>query len=116
MRLSSLVSLLERLLLMSGSIAFQIREHLPLTEVDNLVSDSRKVTKGSILLGVEGEHSDGHDFRPGGTFFRGGSLALRTSPKNIDIPQLICPDVRRNMGRVALCCTTNPLSGLQDDR
>ncbi len=32
------------------------------TEISNIVSDSRKVTEGSLFVCIEGTHSDGHDF------------------------------------------------------
>jgi len=113
MRLSSLVSLLEK-----GPLDVRIHsvsdpEHLLLTEVDNLVSDSRKVTKGSIFACVEGEHSDGHDFAQAALSSGAAALLCEHPLKNIDIPQLICPDVRRNMGRVASMLYNEPASGLK---
>lgn len=113
MRLSSLVSLLEK-----GPLDVRIHsvsdpEHLLLTEVDNLVSDSRKVTKGSIFACVEGEHSDGHDFAQAALSSGAAALLCEHPLNNIDIPQLICPDVRRNMGRVASMLYNEPASGLK---
>ncbi len=113
MRLSSLVSLLEK-----GPLDVRIHgasdpEHFLLTEVDNLVSDSRKVTKGSIFACVEGEHSDGHDFAHAALSLGAAALLCEHPLNDIDIPQLICPDVRRNMGRVASMLYSEPVSRLK---
>jgi len=113
MKFSSLVSLLEKSPLDVGIHSTSDSGYLSLTEVDNLVSDSRKVTKGSIFACVEGEHSDGHDFAQAALSSGAAALLCEHPLNDIDIPQLICPDVRRNMGRVASLLYDEPVSRLK---
>ena len=112
MKLSCLVSLLGKSPLDVKIHSGEGPEKLLLTEVENLVSDSRKVGKGSIFACVEGEHSDGHDFA--NEVILSGAVALLCERRlDIDIPQLICSDVRRNMGRVASLLYGDPVSKLK---
>ncbi len=111
MKLSSLFSLLEK-----SPLDITIHDagdcgRSDQTEVCELVSDSRKVRPGSIFACVEGEHSDGHDFAQSAVS-SGASLLICGHPLNIGIPQLICGDVRRNMGRVASVLYGEPSSRL----
>lgn len=112
MKLSCLVSLLEKSPLDVKIHSGKNPEKLLLTEVENLVSDSRKVVRGSIFACVEGEHSDGHDFA-NEVILSGAAALLCERRLDIDIPQLICPDVRRNMGRVASLLYRDPVSKLK---
>ncbi len=82
------------------------------TEIFNLVSDSRKVRAGSVFACVEGDHSDGHDFAYS-AFSSGASVLLCEHPLEINVPQIICSDVRRNMGRVASLLYGEPSSKLK---
>ncbi|MGE4445095.1 MAG: UDP-N-acetylmuramoyl-L-alanyl-D-glutamate--2,6-diaminopimelate ligase, partial [Synergistaceae bacterium] len=113
MKFSTLVSLLKKKPLDVRIHSTSDPGNLPLTEVDNLVSDSRKVTKGSIFACVEGEHSDGHDFAQAALSLGAAALLCEHPLNDIDIPQLICPDVRRNMGRVASILYDEPVSRLK---
>ena len=112
MKLSSLFSLLEKnpldIMIHSAGDAGSA-EH---TEVFDLVSDSRKVRSGSIFACVEGEHSDGHDFA-NSAICSGATLLLCEHTLDICIPQIICSDVRRNMGRVASLLYGDPSSKLK---
>jgi len=112
MKLSCLVSLLEKSPLDVKILSGEHPEKLLLTEIENLVSDSRKVVKGSIFACVEGEHSDGHDFAQE-VISSGAAALLCERCLDVDIPQLICPDVRRNMGRVASLLYRDPISKLK---
>lgn len=113
MKLSSLVSLLEKTPLDIRIYSASCPGNLIEAEVDNLVSDSRKVTKGSIFACVEGEHSDGHAFAQAALSLGAAALLCERPLNNIDIPQLICTDVRRNMGRVASLLYDEPVSRLK---
>ena len=113
MKFSTLVSLLKKSPLDVRIHSTSDPGNLLLTEVDNLVSDSRKVTKGSIFACVEGEHSDGHDFAQAALSLGAAALLCEHPLIDIDIPQLVCPDVRRNMGRVASILYDEPVSRLK---
>nr|MBP9560016.1 UDP-N-acetylmuramoyl-L-alanyl-D-glutamate--2,6-diaminopimelate ligase [Synergistaceae bacterium] len=113
MKFSTLVSLLKKSPLDVRIHSTSDPGNLLLTEVDNLVSDSRKVTKGSIFACVEGEHSDGHDFAQAALSLGAAALLCEHPLIDIDIPQLVCPDVRRNMGRVASKLYDEPVSRLK---
>ncbi|MDY9921986.1 MAG: UDP-N-acetylmuramoyl-L-alanyl-D-glutamate--2,6-diaminopimelate ligase [Synergistota bacterium] len=113
MKLSSLVSLLEKSPLDVRIHSASDPRYISLAEVDDLVSDSRKVTKGSIFACVGGEHSDGHDFAHAAISSGAAALLCEHPLNDIDIPQLICPDVRRNMGRVASILYSEPVSRLK---
>ena len=69
-------------------------------EISQLVSDSRKVFPGSIFACVKGDHSDGHDYA-GKAFASGASALLCERRLDLQLPQIISEDIRRNMGIVA---------------
>lgn len=112
MKLSCLVSLLEKNLLDVKVYSGDNPDRLSLTEVKNLASDSRKVVKGSIFACVEGEHSDGHDYAQS-VISLGATALLCERRLDVDIPQLIFPDVRKNMGKVASLLYGDPASKLK---
>ena len=110
MKLSSLVSLLEQSPL---EVRFHCSsgEDAASVEISSLVSDSRVVTAGSLFACVPGDHTDGHGFA--GAAVRSGAAALLCEyPLDLEIPQIICPDVRRSMGRVASILYGEPSSKL----
>ncbi len=111
MKLMKLLSLLEKSTL-------GIKVHVPASVIDpyeidiiSLVSDSRKSTPGTLFACVKGDHSDGHDYASRAVSM-GASVLLCEHKLDIDVPQIICPDVRRNMGTVASLLYDSPLSKL----
>ena len=113
MKLSSLVSLLEKSPLDIRFHCASYLEDIPDPDVNDLVSDSRKARNGSIFACVEGEHSDGHLFALKAHSLGATALLCERPLYDIDIPQLICTDVRRNMGRVASLLYDEPVSKLK---
>ena len=69
-------------------------------EIYQLVSDSRKALPGSIFACVKGDHSDGHDYAVK-AFGSGASALLCERKLDLQVPQIISEDIRRNMGIVA---------------
>lgn len=69
-------------------------------EISQLVSDSRKALPGSIFACVKGDHTDGHDHAEQ-AFGAGVSALLCERKLDLDLPQIISKDIRRNMGVVA---------------
>lgn len=69
-------------------------------EIGALVSDSREVCPGAMFACVRGEHVDGHDFAAEAK--SAGAVALLCERKiDTELPQIICDDARRAMGKAA---------------
>jgi UDP-N-acetylmuramoyl-L-alanyl-D-glutamate--2,6-diaminopimelate ligase len=81
------------------------------TDIVSLVSDSRKSAPGTIFACVRGDHSDGHDYAAKAVE-AGASAIMCEYPLDLAVPQIICPDIRRNMGAVASLLYDSPLSKL----
>ncbi len=63
--------------------------------------DSRRVAPGSLFVVSQGRRFDARRFVPE-ALRRGASALLLEAPiEGVDVPQLICPDPRRAMGRAA---------------
>jgi UDP-N-acetylmuramoyl-tripeptide--D-alanyl-D-alanine ligase len=68
--------------------------------VDAIVSDSRRVDYGTLFAALPGSQVDGHDFAA--TAVQMGAVALLVSRRlELDVPQLVVPDVLRAMGQLA---------------
>ena len=80
-------------------------------EISQLVSDSRKVIPGSIFACVRGDHSDGHDYAEK-AFTSGASALLCERKLDLQVPQIISEDIRRNMGIVASVLYDEPVKKL----
>ena len=75
-----------------GSVALEIRE---------LAYDARAVTRDSLFFCIPGARADGHDFA--GSAVEHGAVALVVERVlDIDVPQLVVPDVRAAMPRAAI--------------
>ena len=69
-------------------------------KVDSVVTDSRKVHYGALFAALPGSQVDGHDFAPSAVEL--GAVALLVERHlDLDIPQLIVPDVLRALGKLA---------------
>ena len=80
-------------------------------EITQLVSDSRKALPGSIFACVKGDHTDGHDYAE--KAFKLGTSALLCERKlDLQVPQIISKDIRRNMGAVASILYDEPIKKL----
>ena len=110
MKLSRLVALL-------GNSPVEIRVYTPEgmeafdPEITSLVSDSRKVVQDSIFACVRGEHRDGHDYAAK-AIADGASALLCERQLDLNVPQIICSDIRRNMGVAASILYDSPVSKL----
>lgn len=80
-------------------------------EISQLVSDSRKVIPGSIFACVKGDHTDGHGYAEK-AFASGASALLCERKLDLQIPQIISEDIRRNMGTVASILYNEPAKKL----
>jgi UDP-N-acetylmuramoyl-tripeptide--D-alanyl-D-alanine ligase len=68
--------------------------------VDAIVSDSRRVDYGTLFAALPGSQVDGHDFAA--TAVQLGAVALLVNRRlDLDVPQLVVPDVLRALGRLA---------------
>lgn len=96
--------------------------HLPLhkgrlvEETDPFVMDagynSMSVGKDSLFCCISGERKDGHDFATE-AIHRGASALLTERPLDLEIPQIISPDVRRDMGRLSSIIHGSPSEKLR---
>jgi UDP-N-acetylmuramoyl-L-alanyl-D-glutamate--2,6-diaminopimelate ligase len=69
-------------------------------EIGDLAYDARAVGPGALFFCVPGSRADGHDFAPEAV--ANGAVALVVQrPLDLDVPQLVVPDVRRAMAPVA---------------
>ncbi len=82
-------------------------------EVNFLTADSRKVTAESVFACVKGDHCDGHDFAAAAVRQGAAALVCERRLEDINVPQIICADVRRYMGRIASCLYGRPADKLK---
>jgi UDP-N-acetylmuramoyl-L-alanyl-D-glutamate--2,6-diaminopimelate ligase len=69
-------------------------------EIGDLAYDARAVGPGALFFCVPGSRADGHDFAPQAV--ENGAVALVVErPLELEVPQLVVPDARRSMARVA---------------
>jgi len=69
-------------------------------EIGDLAYDARAAGPGSLFFCVPGSRADGHDFAADAV--ANGAVALVVErPVDLDVPQLVVPDVRRAMAPVA---------------
>src|SRR5438094_7246216 len=69
-------------------------------EIGDLAYDARAAGSGSLFFCVPGTRADGHDFAADAV--ANGAVALVVErPVDLDVPQLVVPDVRRAMAPVA---------------
>ncbi len=100
MKMSELLSKLEKTDLKYRLLLPENHDPLNDPEITQLVSDSRKVVPGSIFACVRGEHADGHEYAER-ALNSGASVMLCERGMILDVPQIIAEDIRRNMGVVA---------------
>lgn len=68
--------------------------------VSDVTHDSRRVTPGSLYVAVRGGRADGHDFAASAV--AAGAVALCVDhPVSSGVPELVVPDTRQVMGRLA---------------
>jgi len=68
--------------------------------VDAIVSDSRRVDYGTLFAALPGDQVDGHDFAEAAVQM--GAVALLVNRRlELDVPQLVVPDVLRALGQLA---------------
>jgi UDP-N-acetylmuramoyl-L-alanyl-D-glutamate--2,6-diaminopimelate ligase len=80
-------------------------------EVSNLAYDNRRVTPGTLFFCVPGFTRDGHDFA--GEAVAAGAVALVVQrPLDLDVPQIVVPDVREAMALAAARFNGDPTSEL----
>ncbi len=72
----------------------------PDTEVRGLAIDSRQVKPGDLFAALPGSRVDGHGF-VAPAVQAGAAAALVAHQLDLDCPQLVVPDVRQAMGRIA---------------
>lgn len=72
-----------------------------------LTHDTRTLVPGSLYVALRGERFDGHDFAYDATM-RGAGAVLVDHEVKVDVPQVIVPDTRLALARIA--------AGLQRDR
>lgn len=80
-------------------------------EIDDVHFDSRRVTDRSLFCCVPGAVSDGHDHA--GAAIDGGAIALLVERVlDVDVPQIVVPDVRTSMATVAAAVHGDPSHAL----
>jgi UDP-N-acetylmuramoyl-tripeptide--D-alanyl-D-alanine ligase len=68
--------------------------------VDAIVTDSRRVDFGALFAALPGSQVDGHDFAPAAVQL--GAVALLVNRRlELDVPQLVVPDVLHALGQLA---------------
>jgi len=111
MKLKKLLELLEKSSMDIRIIIPDSSDSIGETDIKGLVSDSRKSAPGMIFACVRGDHIDGHDYAAKAVE-AGASVLMCERRLDIDVPQIICSDIRRNMGKAASILYEAPLSKL----
>jgi UDP-N-acetylmuramoyl-L-alanyl-D-glutamate--2,6-diaminopimelate ligase len=89
----------------------QVAHRAPV-DVLELAYDTRAVTPGTLFFCVRGASADGHAFAP--TAAAAGAVALVVDrPLEVELPQLVVPDVRQAMPRAATLFFGEPTSELE---
>ncbi len=68
--------------------------------IDEVTSDTRKVTAGCLFVALKGERFDAHDFAEQAKAAGAGAL-LVSRPLACDLPQVIVKDTRQAFGELA---------------
>lgn len=83
----------------------------PSTEVSDLAYDSRQVGPGALFFCVPGERFDGHDHAPAAV--AAGAVALICErPLGLGVTEVVVPDARAAMPRVAASFRGDPTASL----
>lgn len=83
----------------------------PSVEVLDLAYDSRRARTGSLFFCVPGERFDGHDHAPAAV--EAGAVALVCErPTGLGVPEVLVPDARAAMPRVAAAFHGHPTADL----
>ena len=86
-------------------------EQVDSIEITDVTHDSRSVTSGALFCCVRGSVDDGH--RHANAAIDAGATALLVDHRlEVDVVQLIVPDVREAMAHVAAACFAHPARGL----
>ena len=86
-------------------------EQVDSIEITDVTHDSRSVTSGALFCCVRGSADDGH--RHANAAVDAGATALLVDHRlEVDVVQLIVPDVHEAMAHVAAACFAHPASGL----
>ena len=81
-------------------------------EIERLVSDSAMSGPDTIFACVPGEHCDGHDYASKAVAMGACAVFCEHRIEGISVPQIICHDIRRNMGKAASILYGDPLAKL----
>ncbi|MDR8242584.1 UDP-N-acetylmuramoyl-tripeptide--D-alanyl-D-alanine ligase, partial [Acinetobacter baumannii] len=68
--------------------------------IDEVTTDTRKITAGCLFVALKGERFDAHDFAEQAKAAGAGAL-LVSRPLPCDLPQLIVKDTRQAFGELA---------------
>lgn len=80
-------------------------------EIDDVHFDSRRVGQRSLFCCVPGSVSDGHD-HAGAAIDRGAIALLVGRVLDVDVPQIVVPDVRASMATAAAVVQGDPSNSL----
>jgi UDP-N-acetylmuramoyl-L-alanyl-D-glutamate--2,6-diaminopimelate ligase len=76
-------------------------------EIRELAYDAREVPRSSLFFCIRGASADGHDFAADAVR-RGAAALVVERPLDVDVPQLVVPDVRTAMPRAATAFFGDP--------
>ncbi len=89
-----------------------LHQREPGPDIIDVVADSRRVVPGALFCCVVGELHDGHQHAAEAV--RDGAIALLCQRRlALDVPQLVVPDVRAVMGKVAAAVHHQPCGSLE---
>jgi len=77
------------------------------TPVDEVAFDSRQVVRGALFFCVPGATADGHDFAEEAVRAGAGALVVERW-RDLDVPQILVPSVRRSMGPMSAAVFGEP--------
>ncbi len=85
---------------------------LPPVEIDALAYDNRAVTPGTLFFCVRGFTRDGHEFA-GDAIGRGAAALVVDHELDVDVAQVVVPDVRAAMAPAAAALAGDPTARLR---
>ncbi len=92
--------------------ALNLKQNVPDTEITDIAFDSRKVTKGSLFICINGERVDGHNYAVSAQE-KGASVIVAEHKTDASIPHIIVDDTRLAMSLIASAWFSHPEKSLK---
>lgn len=92
--------------------ALNVKHNIPDTEITDIVFDSRKATKGTLFVAINGETVDGHNFAVSAEQ-NGASVIVAEHKTESTLPHIIVSDSRTAMSQLCAVWFSHPERSLK---